>query len=85
METTSSKNNSMQNSVGNEENAYSVPYLNKTMISVTKEPGNTHITLSMKKSWKIPLRNSWLKRMYKMHSRNFKTLQIKNFRRHRNK
>jgi hypothetical protein len=29
--------------VGNEENGYSVPDLNKTMINVTKEPSDTHI------------------------------------------
>jgi ABC-type dipeptide/oligopeptide/nickel transport system ATPase subunit len=29
--------------VGNEENGYPVPDLNKTIINVTKEPSNTHI------------------------------------------
>jgi cell division ATPase FtsA len=29
--------------VGNEENGYQVPDLNKTMINVTKEPSDTHI------------------------------------------
>jgi hypothetical protein len=35
-------NNSTQDSVENEENRYSVPDLNKTMINVTKEPSDTH-------------------------------------------
>jgi hypothetical protein len=29
--------------VGNEENGYTVPGLNKTMLNVTKEPSDTHI------------------------------------------
>jgi hypothetical protein len=37
------KNNSMQDTVGNEENVYPVPDLNKTMINVTKKPNDTHI------------------------------------------
>jgi hypothetical protein len=32
-----------QDSVGNEENGYPVPDLNKTMINVTKEPSDIHI------------------------------------------
>jgi hypothetical protein len=39
---TPQKNNSVQNSVGNEENGYPVPDLNKTMINVTKELSNPH-------------------------------------------
>jgi hypothetical protein len=38
----SSKNNSIEDSVGNEENGYSVPNANKTMINVTKEPSDAH-------------------------------------------
>jgi hypothetical protein len=38
----SSKNNSMQDPVANEENGYPVPDLNKTMINVTKEPSDAH-------------------------------------------
>jgi hypothetical protein len=38
METSHLKKNSIQDSVGNEENRYPVPDLNKTMINVTKEP-----------------------------------------------
>jgi hypothetical protein len=33
----------MQDSVGNEENEYPVPDLNKTIINVTKEPSEIHI------------------------------------------
>jgi hypothetical protein len=36
------KNNSLQDSVGNEENVHSVPDPNKTMINVTKEPSGAH-------------------------------------------
>jgi hypothetical protein len=39
----SSKNNSIQDSVGNEENGCPVPDLNKPMINVTKESRDTHI------------------------------------------
>jgi hypothetical protein len=63
----------------------------KTMINVTKEPSDTHKKNKKNKSWKKSLRNSWrryqtwLTRMYKMHSRNFKIPKIKNMRKHRNK
>jgi hypothetical protein len=36
----SQKNNSIQDSVGNEENGYPVPDPNKSMTNVTKEPGD---------------------------------------------
>jgi hypothetical protein len=43
METTLlKKNNSIQDSVRNEENGYLVLDLNKTMINVTKEPSDNH-------------------------------------------
>jgi hypothetical protein len=42
METTLLKKNSIQDSVGNEENGYPVPDPNKTMINVTKKPSNAH-------------------------------------------
>jgi hypothetical protein len=45
--------------VGNEENGYPVPDLNKTMINVTKEPSDTQIKPSKKKFWEMSLRNSW--------------------------
>jgi hypothetical protein len=85
----SSKNDSIQDSLGNEENGYPVPY--KRMINVTKEPSDTHKKPSKRKSLKKTLRNSWrryltwLNRMCKMHSRNFKTPKTRNMRRHRNK
>jgi hypothetical protein len=37
------KKNSVQDSVRNEENGYSAPDLNKTMINVTKEPSDKHV------------------------------------------
>jgi hypothetical protein len=52
METTLHKKNSIQDSVGNEENGYPVPDLNKTMINVTKEQSDTHIKPLKKKSGK---------------------------------
>jgi hypothetical protein len=39
---TPQKNNSIEDSVGNEENGYPVPDPNKTMINVTKEPSDTY-------------------------------------------
>jgi hypothetical protein len=54
------KNNSIHDSVGNEENGYLVPDPNKAMINVTKEPSNSHKKKpSNWKSWKKSLRNSW--------------------------
>jgi hypothetical protein len=38
----SPQKNSIQDSVGNEENGYPVPSPNKIMINVTKEPSDTH-------------------------------------------
>jgi hypothetical protein len=37
------KYNSIQDSVGNEDNGYPFPDFNKTMINITKEPSDTHI------------------------------------------
>jgi hypothetical protein len=45
--------------VGNGENGYPVPDLNKTMINVTKELSDAHKKPSKKKSGKESLRNSW--------------------------
>jgi hypothetical protein len=56
METIHLKKNSIQDSVGNEENRYPVPDLNKTMINVTKEPS---IPTKKKASKEKSLRNSW--------------------------
>jgi hypothetical protein len=50
------KNNSIQESVRNEENGYPDPDLKKTMINVIKEPSDTHIKPSKRKK---SLRNSW--------------------------
>jgi hypothetical protein len=75
------KNNSIQDSVGNEENGYTVPDSNKTMINVIKKPSDTH-----RKSLKEESSKKFIKkRLYKMHSKNFKTQKVKNMRRHRNK
>jgi hypothetical protein len=49
----SSEKNFSTGSVGNEENGYPVPGLNKTMINVTKEPSDAHIKNSKKKFSKI--------------------------------
>jgi hypothetical protein len=38
-------NNSIKDSVGKEDNGYSVHDLNKTMINVTKQPSDTHIKI----------------------------------------
>jgi hypothetical protein len=45
--------------VGNEENGYPVPDLNKTMINITKELSNAHKKALKKKSGKKSLRNTW--------------------------
>jgi hypothetical protein len=51
----SAKKNSIQNSVGNEENEYSVLDLKKTMITITNECSDGHKKMS-KKSGKECLR-----------------------------
>jgi hypothetical protein len=86
METTLLKKNSLQDSVGNEENGFPVPDLNKTMINVTKEPNDTHIK-TLKEEILEDITEKFMEkiidmltRMYKMHSRNFKTPNIKNMR-----
>jgi hypothetical protein len=85
----SSKNNSMEDLLGNEENGYPDLDLTKTII-VTNEPSDFHKKNPIKrKSWKRSMRNQWrtykiqLAGKYKKHSRSFKTPQI-NLRRHRN-
>jgi hypothetical protein len=52
-------NNSIQNSVENEENGYPVPDINKTTINVIKELSNDHKIPSKKKHGQKSLRNSW--------------------------
>jgi hypothetical protein len=39
---TPQKKNSIEESVGNEEDGYPVPNPNKTMINITKEPSDTY-------------------------------------------
>jgi hypothetical protein len=75
----------------NEENEYTVPDPNSTMINITNVLSDSHKkNLLKRKLWTRSLRNAWrsyktqLTRKYKMHSRNIKTPQIKNLRRHRN-
>jgi hypothetical protein len=53
------KNNSVQDSVGNEENGYPVPDLNKTMKNVTEEPSNTHIITLKEEILEDITKNSW--------------------------
>jgi hypothetical protein len=57
------KDNSILDSVGNEENVYPVPDTNKTKINVIKEPSDTHKKTktkpSKRKFWKVSLKNSW--------------------------
>jgi hypothetical protein len=54
----SSKNNSIEDLVGNEEVEYPVPDTNKTMINVTNEFSDTH-----KKN--LSERNSWMRSLQK--------------------
>jgi hypothetical protein len=57
----SSKNNSMEDLVGNEENGYAVPGLTKAMINVTNNLSYMHKTNNNKEklSKRKSLRNSW--------------------------
>jgi hypothetical protein len=48
MGTTLLKKNSIQDSVGNEENGHPVPYPNKIMINATKEPSDGHKKKTLK-------------------------------------
>jgi hypothetical protein len=87
---TPQKNNSIKDSVKNEENGYPATNPNKTIINITKEPSDIY-----KKSKEEILEEITEKLMEKtqvtvnqnvqMHSRNFKTPKIKNVRTHRNK
>jgi hypothetical protein len=53
-------NNSIEDLVENEENEYSVPNPNRTMINITNELSDTHKkNLSNWKLWTRSLRNSW--------------------------
>jgi hypothetical protein len=54
------KNNSIEDSVVNEENGYPVPDPNETVTIVIKDPSDVHKNkLSKRTSWKKSLRNSW--------------------------
>jgi hypothetical protein len=53
------KNNSIQDSVGNEENGSPFPDLNKIMTNVTKELSDSPLPPQKKPSMKKSLRNSW--------------------------
>jgi hypothetical protein len=86
METTLLKKNSKLDSVGNEENAYPVPDPKKSKISFTREHSDAHKkTLKeqiLYESTEKFMEKTWVTKMYKLHSRNFKTPKIKNMRRH---
>jgi hypothetical protein len=93
METTllkKKKKSLIQDSEANEENRYPVHDPNKTMINDTKELSDAHKSTLKEEMVQEATENFMEKvymvnKMYKMHSRNFKTLKIKNMRRHRNK
>jgi hypothetical protein len=80
-----------QDSEGNEENGYPVPDSNKTKKNDTKEPNDVHKNNLKEDILQVITENfiemllDILTKMYKRHSRNFKTPKIKNTRRHRNK
>jgi hypothetical protein len=70
---------------------YPVPDNNRTRINDATNSNLPTKTPSKKKSWKKSLiiswrkSQTWLTKMFKMHSRNIKSPKIKNRRRHRNK
>jgi hypothetical protein len=85
------KNNLIQDSEGNEENGYPVQDSNKTKINEAKEPNNDHnntlkeeILQEITENF-IGMLSDMVNKMYNRHSRNIKTPEIKNKRRHRNK
>jgi hypothetical protein len=83
-------NNLIQDSEGNKENGYPVPDSNKTKINDTKEPNDVQKNILKEDILQVIIENfmemkTWLTKMYKRHSRNFKTPKIRNMRRHRNK
>jgi hypothetical protein len=61
------KNDSIQDSVGNEENGYPVPNPNKTMINVTKEPRDIH---KKKKSLKEEITEKFMEKIPNMVNQN---------------
>jgi hypothetical protein len=87
----SPQNNLIQDSEGNEENGYPVLDSNQTKINNAKEPNNTHKN-NLKKEILQVITDNFMEMLLDMvnqngkgHSRNFKTLKIKNIRRHRKK
>jgi hypothetical protein len=85
------KNNSLEDSVGNEEKGYPVPDPNKTMINVTKEPSDTHKKKILKEGNLEKITEKFMEKIldmvnqkYKMYSRNFKAPKKKKIR-YRNK
>jgi hypothetical protein len=86
-----SKNNLIQDLEGNEENGYPVPDSNNTKINDTKETNNVHKNTFKEEILQVITENlmeiilDMINQTYKRHSKNFKTLKIKNMRRHRNK
>jgi hypothetical protein len=73
-------------SMGNEENGYPVPDPNKIKINITKEPHDDHKKALKDEIWEELTEKIMEKildiygedtRIYKMHSRNFKTPTIK--------
>jgi hypothetical protein len=81
------KDNLIQDSQGNEEKRYPVLDSNKTKINDTKEPSDflkekilQRITENL-----MEMILEWITKIYKRHSRNFKTPKIKKERRRRNK
>jgi hypothetical protein len=67
------KNNSLQGSVGNEENGYPIPDPNKTMINVIKEPRNTH-----QKTLKEEITEKFMEKILDMANQNVQDA-LKNF------
>jgi hypothetical protein len=92
METTLfKKNNSIQDSEGNEDNEYPVPVPNKTMINNTKEHRNAHKNI-IKEEILQEITENFMEKIIDMINenvqdaqRNFNTPKLKNKKRHRNK
>jgi molecular chaperone DnaK (HSP70) len=83
METTLLKNNSIQNSVGNEENGYPVPNFRKTMINGTMELSNAHKKTLKQEIWE-EISEKFLKKILDMVNQNVQD-RFKKFRETENK
>jgi ribosomal protein S13 len=78
--------------VGNEENGYPVPDLNKTMINITKEPSDTH-SKTLTDEILEDITEEFMKKILDVVNQNVQgalkkfqdTKKIKNMRRYRNK